>query len=535
MTKQLRYPLGQSILCNMGSSGWHLGTIIALHYREDDWPPGQTAPYQVVLDADRSLIYVPEDDARYCRAATAEDRRIARRPDALAALPDDEVPARPDAGLGALRCTEASTTPARSDYRRARCQGCNDCPCSWSAVELYSEHYRCATRNGLEVTRHTVDLGTFRVGDALDHSPDAGLPRTGFLQCPTRVRLPPGVRILDDGALKGQVEFDPHRASTYRVQLVAVSAASWETPSVGLVRLEITFDVQDNVPPPSFDLDVLTERKRRARAKAEALYRDLVEAWEAWEDGVLNHRDTCERMCARLQDLRALLEEEPRLDGGWWWVQLGGFHMNVHKLLENTLFECELYLGHALTFGDPEVRRQAEQNLAGCYQKRKLEAARFLWIDGLEHVMDGAWEAAAQTLHIAGRQQDGWGWAVNNGDIWISEAAARLVRGAELEAQGETGEPWIAQAAQCLQRGIARSNEGGAFGPQGHPWAADVTAALTAYRSGENRASWLEAFKLQTTSWCARVLGGTAPFPPKLRPRREDAASLLQRMPTYDL
>ena len=37
--------------------------------------------------------------------------------------------------------------------------------------------------------------------------------------------------------------------------------------------------------------------------------------------------------------------------------------MNIHKLLENALFECELYLGYALTFGDSEVRRMAEQNL----------------------------------------------------------------------------------------------------------------------------------------------------------------------------
>ncbi|MEM6731844.1 MAG: hypothetical protein AAF658_09820, partial [Myxococcota bacterium] len=357
----VRFGVGDSVMCNLGPDGWKLGRVIALQYREDDWPAGQVAPYQVLLEADRALIYVPEDDARYCRETTAEDLRIAQCLDALAPFPigieGTDLASKPidtiNSRTAVLGCAGSTVQPGGVGYRDGRCQGCDCCPQSWSYAELYSEHYRCATRNGLEVTRHTVDLGTFRVGDALDHSPDAGLPRTGFLQCPTRVRLPPGVRILDDGALKGQVEFDPHRASTYRVQLVAVSAASWETPSVGLVRLEITFDVQDNVPPPSFDLDVLTERKRRARAKAEALYRDLVEAWEAWEDGVLNHRDTCERMCARLQDLRALLEEEPRLDGGWWWVQLGGFHMNVHKLLENTLFECELYLGHALTFGDP--------------------------------------------------------------------------------------------------------------------------------------------------------------------------------------
>ena len=52
------------------------------------------------------------------------------------------------------------------------------------------------------------------------------------------------------------------------------------------------------------------------------------------------------------------------------------------QLLENTLFECELYLGYALTF-DNDVRFYAEQNLQGCYNKRLLEAARFMWTDGI--------------------------------------------------------------------------------------------------------------------------------------------------------
>ena len=30
----------------------------------------------------------------------------------------------------------------------------------WSCVELYSEHYRAASRNGLTITRRAVELGT---------------------------------------------------------------------------------------------------------------------------------------------------------------------------------------------------------------------------------------------------------------------------------------------------------------------------------------------------------------------------------------
>ena len=42
------------------------------------------APYQVALEDDHSLIYVPLDDNRYCREALAEDWRIIGRSDALA-------------------------------------------------------------------------------------------------------------------------------------------------------------------------------------------------------------------------------------------------------------------------------------------------------------------------------------------------------------------------------------------------------------------------------------------------------------------
>ena len=51
-------------------------------------------------------------------------------------------------------------------------------------------------------------------------------------------------------------------------------------------------------------------------------------------------------------------------------------------------------------------------------------------------MMRGEWAAAAETLRLAADKKDGWGWGVNNGDIWIAEAAARLVHGAELSTRG---------------------------------------------------------------------------------------------------
>ena len=361
------------------------------------------------------------------------------------------------------------------------------------------------------------------------------------MQCPTLVRLPPGVRFSDDGALAGEVRFDPHRDATYRVEFVAVSTADWDDDAVGIVRLEITFVVEGNEPPDGFDVGAFGQEQQRARAQANRTLGDVVDAWEEWERGELGNRETCDRMLAELRRLRELLEQHPRLDGGRWWGLLGGFHMNVHKLLENTLFECELYLGHALTFGDAEVRSLAEQNLDGCYQKRLLEAARFMWMDGVKQMMRGEWAAAAEMLRLAAAKKDGWGWAVNYGDIWLSESVARLIHGAQLAARNgaedSEGARWIAEAARLLERAVERADEAGVFGPEGHPWASEIDAALASYSpgdSGTDAADWLEALELRTVYWCAQVLGGAMPFPPKLRPRLEDAAALVQRLPGHN-
>lgn len=544
-----RFDVGTLVMCNMGPRGWKLGRVIALHYREDHWPPGTEAPYQVALEDDHALIYVPEDDAAYCREATREDLRIAVRMDALAPLPhglegsDPEPEPMSTHAADGLGCAGGKAQPGSHGYRSGRCHGCDGCPRSWSCAELYSEHYRCAARNGLRVTRVAVDLGTVPVGESLRHPAGEGTPvDAGFMQCPTLVRLPPGVRFTDDGGLAGEVRFDPHRGAAYRVEFVAVSTAEWDNPAVGVVRLEITFAVEGNEPPETFDEGAFVREQQQARAVANRSLLELGDAWRRWERGELGHRDTCDRMLAELRQLRELLERHPRLDGGRWWAQLGGYHMNVHKLLENTLFECELYLGHALTYWDPEVRRMAEQNLEGCYQKRLLEAARFMWVDGLEQMMRGEWATAVETLRLAAEKKDGWGWAVNHGDIWLAESAARIVHGAELaaddEAEPREAAPWLAEAARLLEKSVTRSAEAGAFGPEGHPWASEIGAALASYRelqeSGADATDWLEAFKLRTVYWCAQVLGGAAPFPPRPRPRLEDAAALVRRLPGHN-
>ena len=548
-----RFNIGTAVVCNFGVDGWKLGRVVALRYREGHWPAGKVAPYQVLLDDDHALIYVPEDDPRYCREATPEDLKGARRMDALAALAPgwQDSGSQPEAGTtgsgvaadAQLDCSGKPAPAGSPGYRSGQCSCCDSCPRSWSSAELYSEHYRCAERNGLPVTRHTVSLGRLRVGESV-HLPagQGSACKSGFMQCPTLVRLPPGVRFSDDGGLAGEVRFDPHRHGTYRVDFVAVSTVAWDDPDVGIVRLEVNFIVEGNTPPAGFDLHAFTLEQQRASTAARDMVYEISETWQLWERQALSNRDTCDRILAVLHRLRELLEQHPRLDGGRWWTWLGGFHMNVHKLLENTLFECELYLGHALTFGSAEVRRRAEQNLSGCYQKRRLEAARFMWMSGLEQMMQGEWQPAAEVFRRAASMQDGWGWAVNFGDIWLSESAARLVHGAELAARDGTedseAERWVSEAERLLALSVKRVADAHAFGPGGHPWGSELGEALAAFRnlqaSGSDTTAWLAAFKQRTVYWCAQVLGGASPFPPKPRPRLEDAAALIGRLPGHN-
>ncbi len=540
MTSKFRFELGAVVMCNLGADGWKLGKIIALYYREEHWPSEQVAPYQVMLEADHSLIYVPEDDPRLCRAATQADLNIARRMDALAGLSTglDDVEQEPESMSVTIRsdndllvCSDTTTQPGGA-YRSGRCHCCNPCPRSWSYVELYSEHYRCAIRNHLKVTRHTLDLGTIQVGASVHRQVTEGLAtKEGYAQAATLVRLPPGLSFSDDGILSGEVRFDPHRDDTYTIDFVAVSTADWANDDIGLVRLEVTLVVEGNAPPASFNMTTFTKVQDDAREGAKRILDNLYDAWMQWEHQRLSNRNTCDQMLSDLRQLRALLEVHPRLDGGRWWVQLGGLHMNVHKLLENTLFECELYLGFALTFGDPEVRRLAEQNLDGCYQKRLLEAARFMWMDGAKLMMQGQWHAAVEVFRRAAAKKDGWGWAVNYGDIWLGEASARIVCGVETNSKKSD---WLEEVRHLVAKAALRAHESGVFGHNGHPWVLNIREALDAYDDLEDLdadvTDWLEAFKLRTVYWCAQILGGADPFPPKPKPRLEDADWLLRRL-----
>lgn len=60
-----RFKIGDTLKCNLGPyDGWKLGKVIKLDYRENKWPKGCYAPYQVKLfcnEVPNSYIYVPDD------------------------------------------------------------------------------------------------------------------------------------------------------------------------------------------------------------------------------------------------------------------------------------------------------------------------------------------------------------------------------------------------------------------------------------------------------------------------------------------
>ena len=543
MMSQFRFSVGTTVLCNLGEQGWKLGRIIALNYRENHWDEGEVAPYQVALEEDYSLIYVPEDNDNFCCKATDEEVKILQRKDALAEF----QPGRertPQANQNSpetsnLCCSDNPITPQYQSYRKGRCSCCNDCPREWSYAELYSEHYRCAERNNLKVTHHEINLGTVEVGDVLHRKLDGSLHnKRGFMQAPTLARLPPGVTFSDDGSLAGEIRYDPHRGLNYDVCFVAVSTVDWSDSSIGLIRLEIRFNVEANQPPSSFEILDFEKGESKARTIAGKLLTNLNETWRQWERQQLGNRATCDNMLADLHRLRELLESHPRLDNGKWWGHLGGYHMNVHKLLQNTLFECELYLGYALTFGNDEVRYYAEQNLKGCYQKRLLEAARFMWYDGVELMLENQWTDAIDVFRLAYAKKEGWGWAVNYGDIWLSEAVALMIRGAKRNSSSSEESEWVQNATELIQQAINRANDSGAFGTEGHIWIQEVFSALESYNelssNGKDTSTWLEEFESRTIYWCSQILAGMFPFPPKLRNRLALESVLIENLPGHN-
>ena len=68
-----RFKVGARVECYVEAT-FLKGTVVQHHFRESDWKPGVFAPYKVKLDdVSIGLIYAPQDDDRYIRAADDAD------------------------------------------------------------------------------------------------------------------------------------------------------------------------------------------------------------------------------------------------------------------------------------------------------------------------------------------------------------------------------------------------------------------------------------------------------------------------------
>jgi hypothetical protein len=89
----LRFDVGSRVLCRTGPTSWASGRVVQLRYREDAWPKGRVAPYQVALD-DGDLIFAPADDDDIIRAYSGKaPMPIATPPPAVQRRATDRIEA----------------------------------------------------------------------------------------------------------------------------------------------------------------------------------------------------------------------------------------------------------------------------------------------------------------------------------------------------------------------------------------------------------------------------------------------------------
>ena len=320
-------------------------------------------------------------------------------------------------------------------YRSGACNECSCCPRCWTCSELLA--YDCTQRNGLSYAESNATL-TLTVGDTVSWSLPSGLsPATGWLQCAMLPSLPPGLAFDDEGSLSGKIGYDWQETSSYNRVFEAISTFDW-AEAHKVAKLRLTFTVVNTIPA-NFDRAAEDRRYSPGKHAARKAASSAFAAYEAYDQRKLSHDEAVDRMKMHLSELRSVLDMQPRLENGMMWGWLGGLHMNVHKLMENVLLECEAYLGAALLFPSSEVRAFGRENLAGCYAKRQLEAAKFPWLDGMGKMLKKDWAGAKHTLELAASKKDGWGWGVNNGDIWISLGAVQLIEWGEAQVRDDAG------------------------------------------------------------------------------------------------
>ena len=161
-----------------------------------------------------------------------------------------------------------------------------------------------------------------------------------------------------------------------------------------------------------------------------------------------------------------------------------------------------------------------------------------MWYDGVELMLENQWTDAIDVFRLAYDKKEGWGWAVNYGDIWLSEAVALMIRGAKRNSSSSEESEWVQNATELIQQAINRANDSGAFGTEGHIWIQEVFSALESYNelssNGKDTSTWLEEFESRTIYWCSQILAGMFPFPPKLRNRLALESVLIENLPGHN-
>ena len=271
---------------------------------------------------------------------------------------------------------------------------------------------------------------------------DGLLPSEGWLnQCATHQSLhDTGLTFLDDASLVGAIS--PNALK--EIWFTAFHTDGEASPPV-VTRLNLHLYI-NTYRTTQTRLDAQPQVSTSAN-KAIAYYEEYYNRHQ------LSHAEAIKGMNTEFGKMKVALDKQPTASNGYGWGILGALHMNTHKLLENVLLEAEHYLGFSLTFGG-KAAEFAESNLEGCYAKRQLEAAKFIWMNGMEKTIKGIQammmgkeeeeggglvveqkEAASKVLldqavvlfERAVGKKDGWGWGVNNGEAWLGLASSKLL------------------------------------------------------------------------------------------------------------
>jgi hypothetical protein len=339
------------------------------------------------------------------------------------------------------------------NYRLGLCEQCHCSALQWTCVELLSKHYKCTDRTHATFYNVSRHLGTHSIGNHFSWSVPSNLPTRHWLRnCVSHATLHnTGLTFRDDGILEGVISPLSEKEIWLTAFHTAISTSNGETITT-VTRLNLHLYINTHVPTTVHSFETVHPNVSRAADRAVAYY-------NSWESGQQNHADAIKGMNQEFARMKSTLDVAPHDAFGW--AILGALHMNTHKLLENVLLEAEHYLGHALTFGGAAADF-AEKNLEGCYAKRQLEAAKFIWMEGMEALVKGiavlAVEMKAETevgsdgtmlvemdneklarsellfvraehlFERASKKKSGWGWGVNNGEIYLGLASSILLQ-----------------------------------------------------------------------------------------------------------